>query len=120
MSVIPNDPMRSLSRWIRFTNNVDVGVCQNYDYEGRIQLTSDTEWNNPGTASGRNVNLPTFISSQFKAQFDLQFDNSYTCNVRNSEIYAPIKTVVCSEIELQKNIVKGSAWIHSAMSELHL
>jgi hypothetical protein len=52
MAVIPTDPMRSLSRWIRFNYNVDVGTCQNYDYEGRIQLTSDTEWENPGTASG--------------------------------------------------------------------
>jgi len=53
MSVIPSDPMRALGRWIRFTYNVDVGTCQNYDYEGRLQWTSDTEWNNPGTATGR-------------------------------------------------------------------
>lgn len=53
MSAIPNDPLRSLSRWIRFNYNADVGICQNYDYEGRIRWTSDTEWNNPGTASGR-------------------------------------------------------------------
>ena len=53
MDVIPSDPMASLSRWIRFNYNVDVGICQNYDYEGRIRLTSDTEWQNPGTASGR-------------------------------------------------------------------
>lgn len=53
MSVIPADPMRSLSRWIRFTYDVDVGTCQNYDYEGRLQWTSDTQWNNPGTVTGR-------------------------------------------------------------------
>lgn len=53
MDVIPSDPMGSLSRWIRFNYNVDVGICQNYDYEGRIRLTSDTDWQNPGTASGR-------------------------------------------------------------------
>lgn len=52
MSVIPSDPLRALSRWIRFTYNVDVGTCQNYDYEGRRQLTSDTQWDNPGTVSG--------------------------------------------------------------------
>jgi len=52
MSVVPSDSFRALSRWIRFTYNADVGTCQNYDYEGRIQWTSDTQWENPGTATG--------------------------------------------------------------------
>lgn len=53
MSVIPTDPLRALSRWIRFTYNVDMGTCFNYDYAGRIQLTSNTQWNSPGTETGR-------------------------------------------------------------------
>lgn len=52
MNVIAADPMRSLSRWIRFVYNVDIGSCSNYDYAGFIQWTSDTNWNNPGTATG--------------------------------------------------------------------
>lgn len=56
MSVIQSDPMRSLSRWIRFVYNVDVGTCSNYDYAGFIQWTSDTSWNNPGTSTGSIIN----------------------------------------------------------------
>lgn len=52
MTVIPADPMRSLSRWIRFVYNVDIGSCSNYDYAGFIQWASDTDWNNPGTSTG--------------------------------------------------------------------
>lgn len=51
--------------------------------------------------------------------FDLQCDNSYTCNVLNWEIYAQTLTAVCSEIELRKSIVKDYAWIHLVMGETH-
>lgn len=117
MSVIPDDPMRSLSRWIRFHNDVDVGTCQNYDYEGRIQLTSDTQWENPGTASGcKCVKKQKIESSQTNEEFDLQYDNSCTCNVLSLETYARTQTVECSGIELQKNIVREPVWTHLVMS----
>lgn len=67
MDAIPSDPLRSLTRWIRFKFNADFGRCFNYDYNGRVRWASDTEWHNPGTASGRKFSSEII---NFTTKFD--------------------------------------------------
>lgn len=79
MRVISDDPMRSLSRWIRFIYNVDTGSCSNYDYAGFIQWASDTNWNNPGTSTGSTIFNKMSLFDLFSGLFS-QFVKCYTCN----------------------------------------
>lgn len=53
LDALPADPLASLGRWVRFTYLADFGHCFNYDYTGRQIWLSDTQFHNPGTASGR-------------------------------------------------------------------
>lgn len=52
LDAIPSDPFASMARWVRFTYGADFGNCFNYDYAGRMRWLADTQFHNPGTASG--------------------------------------------------------------------